>query len=547
VLVATTIAVAAHLAWPAREPAPEAPVDRTAEAPKPEAPPASAGPNFLTAAQARANLSHWCQDVDAARRQAAAEGKSLAIVFLGSDRFSVRWLQEVLGRPEFPKALGDRYIPVLIDFPREREARAKVRDPERNLAVKRHYQVRRLPRMVLADARGLPFGLIDYAEGGIETFAKRLERVEANRAERDRLLRQIESAEGEAKLQAIEKALALLGELDLVPQYKPLLQEWLALVRQYDPGNEHGAHEAVFHAVWMVSLIEMQLDRPNRQEIDRRIAELDEWLRTHPFKNPDRAASLHYYAAGALSVSGQLDAALKQAEAGLACRPRNPILREQLAMAVAAIRGVGTGTGFAVAPGGLVLTNHHVIQGAKSIRVRVSGRGDVWPAQIVAQDAQQDIALLKVELPPGIELAPIPLAESPARRGARVLAIGFPPANSWSDAALKLTQGIISATPDETAEGMFVLDCRINPGNSGGPLCDVYGNAVGMVAAKSYGGVGVDSYGMALPSDVLRRFLARHLPPDQPLAPPRKAQRPLEWEEVAPQVSPSVMMVFRGP
>lgn len=505
-----------------------------------------APPEFLSPAQARARIAHWTQDVDAARRQAAAEGKSVAIVFLGSDRFSTRWLQEVLAHKDFAQTMLPRYVLVLIDFPREREARARVRDPERNQAVRRHYRVRRLPRMVLADAQGLPFAMLEYAEGGVPAFATRLAQAQAQRAQRDRLLAEIASAEGAAKLPAIDKALALLGELDLVPHYKDVLLQWLELARKYDPTNEQGVYEAVFHAVWMIELLDMQFDRPNRQEIDRRIAELNDFLHAHRFKNPDGAASLHYYAAGALSVAGELDAALRHAEAGLACRPRNPILREQLALAVASIRGVGVGSGFVVAAGGFALTNHHVVQGAKSLRVRLSGQNEAWPAQVMAADPVLDVALLKVALPAEGSAPPIPLADKPARRGARVLAVGFPPASSWGDAALKLTQGIVSATPDENPERMLVLDCRINPGNSGGPLCDAYGNAVGMVTAKSYGGVGVDSYGMALPAEVLREFLAKHLPAGYALPPPRPTQKPREWEDIAPQVSPAVMMILRG-
>ena len=505
-----------------------------------------AAPEFLTPAQARARLAAWTQDLDAARHQAAAEGKSLAIIFLGSDRFSTRWLQEVLAQRDFTETIAPRYVPVLIDFPREREARARVRDPERNQAVRRHYRVRRLPRMVLADAQGLPFAMLEYAEGGVATFATRLAQAEAHRAERDRLLREIASAEGAAKLPAIEKALGLLGELDLVPHYKEVLPQWLELARRHDPANEQGVYEAVFHAVWMVALLDMQFDRPNRQEIDRRVAELDDFLKAHRFKNPDRAASLHYYAAGALSVAGEWDAALRRAEAGLACRPRNPILREQLALAVASIRGVGVGSGFLVAPGGFVLTNHHVVQGAKGLKVRPSGQSEVWPAELVAADPVLDVALLKVAMPANHSRAPIPLAVKPARRGARVLAVGFPPASSWGDAALKLTQGIISATPDENPERMLVLDCRINPGNSGGPLCDAHGNVVGMVTAKSYGGLGVESYGMALPAELLREFLAKYLPAGHELPPPRPGHQTQEWEDIAPQVSPAVMMILRG-
>jgi S1-C subfamily serine protease len=77
-------------------------------------------------------------------------------------------------------------------------------------------------------------------------------------------------------------------------------------------------------------------------------------------------------------------------------------------------------------------------------------------------------------------------------------------------------------------------------------LCDVFGNAVGMVTAKTAGGSGVESYGMALPADVLRTFLARHLA-EKGLAPPRPSAVGLEWDQVDRLVSPSVLMVLRAP
>jgi S1-C subfamily serine protease len=131
-----------------------------------------------------------------------------------------------------------------------------------------------------------------------------------------------------------------------------------------------------------------------------------------------------------------------------------------------------------------------------------------------------------------------------AARGAKVAAFGFPMSDTVGS-TLKLTTGIISALADESTEGMCVLDCRVNPGNSGGPLCDTRGHVVGMVTAKSGGGFGVDSYGMALPAATLRPFLLKHLPDTaKGIIAPDKGDA-MEWEEVDRRVGPSVLMIIR--
>jgi S1-C subfamily serine protease len=94
------------------------------------------------------------------------------------------------------------------------------------------------------------------------------------------------------------------------------------------------------------------------------------------------------------------------------------------------------------------------------------------------------------------------------------------------------------------------LDCRINPGNSGGPVLNRFGHVIGMVTAKTVGGVGVDSYGVAIPATDLHTFLKAHLPADavRPLttstmdnaSSPRR-----EWEEIDAAVSPGVLMVLK--
>jgi hypothetical protein len=96
--------------------------------------------------------------------------------------------------------------------------------------------------------------------------------------------------------------------------------------------------------------------------------------------------------------------------------------------------------------------------------------------------------------------------------------------------------------PEKRTMGMLMLDCRVNPGNSGGPLCNNKGECIGLITAKSGGGFGVDSYGMARPGMALQKYLEDHLPN---YAPPDTADEDLEWDKIYQHVSASVLMIVK--
>ncbi|MDH3713656.1 MAG: DegQ family serine endoprotease [Gammaproteobacteria bacterium] len=136
------------------------------------------------------------------------------------------------------------------------------------------------------------------------------------------------------------------------------------------------------------------------------------------------------------------------------------------------------GSGFIISADGYVLTNHHVVEGADSIIVRMHDRRELV-AEVVGTDERSDIALLKVD---GGDL---PVAElgssSDLRVGEWVLAIGSPFGFEHS-----VTSGIVSAKgrslPNENYVPFIQTDVAINPGNSGGPLFDLDGEVVGINA-----------------------------------------------------------------
>lgn len=163
-------------------------------------------------------------------------------------------------------------------------------------------------------------------------------------------------------------------------------------------------------------------------------------------------------------------------------------------------RGVSMGTGFIISNDGYVLTNHHVVDGADEVTVRLSDRRE-YKAKVVGSDEQSDVALLKIA---ATNLPFLRAGDSRALRpGQWVVAIGSPFGLDHS-----VTAGIVSAVgrSNPYANQQYVpfiqTDVAINRGNSGGPLLDTRGQVVGInsqIFSNSGGYMGVS---FAIPIDV---------------------------------------------
>jgi serine protease Do len=157
------------------------------------------------------------------------------------------------------------------------------------------------------------------------------------------------------------------------------------------------------------------------------------------------------------------------------------------------------GSGFVIRADGLIVTNRHVIVGARVIRVRLADGREV-PARIVGADAITDIALLKVDAGP---LTALRLGSShTASVGDAVIAIGNPFGLGQSVSA-----GIISARARTLEDDPYIdflqTDAAINRGNSGGPLLALDGTVLGVTSAifsPSGGSVGL---GFAIPAETV--------------------------------------------
>ncbi|MDX1393576.1 MAG: Do family serine endopeptidase [Gemmatimonadota bacterium] len=167
---------------------------------------------------------------------------------------------------------------------------------------------------------------------------------------------------------------------------------------------------------------------------------------------------------------------------------------------------LGSGSGFIIDAAGQIVTNHHVVDGATTIRVRLND-GREFAAEVVGSDAATDIAVLEIDAA-GESLPTVPWGDSDRLLvGDWVLALGNPLGLEFT-----VTSGIVSARGRQLNGGSGALesyiqtDAAINPGNSGGPLIDLAGNVVGINSAI-YGGQRFVGYGFAVPSALAQRVI----------------------------------------
>ena len=141
-----------------------------------------------------------------------------------------------------------------------------------------------------------------------------------------------------------------------------------------------------------------------------------------------------------------------------------------------------TGTCFAASPGGLLITSHHVVDGAVTIEVQLSD-GRTLPARVASASRSNDIALLQIdeELDSYLTLA----AARSARAGDAVFTMGYPN-SEFLGVQPKFTEGAISAMSGLHDEPSYLqMSVPIQPGNSGGPVVNERGEVVGVVAATA--------------------------------------------------------------
>lgn len=158
----------------------------------------------------------------------------------------------------------------------------------------------------------------------------------------------------------------------------------------------------------------------------------------------------------------------------------------------------GTGSGFIISADGLILTNHHVVDGADEIKVRLTDNRE-FTGKVLGSDAKTDIAVVKIDAK---DLPYLTMGNSDELKvGEWVAAIGSPFGLDNT-----VTSGIVSAKSRKLPSDQYVpfiqTDVAVNPGNSGGPLFNMKGEVVGInsqIFSTSGGFMGLS---FAIPSNL---------------------------------------------
>ena len=172
----------------------------------------------------------------------------------------------------------------------------------------------------------------------------------------------------------------------------------------------------------------------------------------------------------------------------------------------------GNGSGSVFDQQGHILTNYHVIEGANNINVTLFN-GDSFPAELVGQDPDNDIAVLQITAPESL-LFPLQWGDSSNLRvGQHIIAIGNPFGleRTMSTGIISSLNRQITSKTRRTIRSIIQIDAALNQGNSGGPLLSSRGELIGMntaIATRSGDNAGI---GFAIPINTIRRVVPQLL------------------------------------
>jgi len=172
--------------------------------------------------------------------------------------------------------------------------------------------------------------------------------------------------------------------------------------------------------------------------------------------------------------------------------------------------GTAQGTGFVIDSNGDIVTNHHVVENATSIKLTFAD-GTTADAKLVGSDATTDLAVIHVDVNSS-ELHPLAFGDSSALQvGDAVVAIGDPYGleNTVTAGIVSALDRTITSPNNHPIGGAIQTDAAINSGNSGGPLLNLSGQVIGVnsqIESSSGGNIGI---GFAVPSNTVKKVVAQ--------------------------------------
>jgi len=192
----------------------------------------------------------------------------------------------------------------------------------------------------------------------------------------------------------------------------------------------------------------------------------------------------------------------------------DPIVRSEGEMSGVVTRQRGSGSGVVVDPAGYVITNAHVVEGARQVQVLLAvppdpnsqfrsilrPRGELVTARVVGTDQETDLAVLKIDR---TGLPTLQLGDSDElRQGQLVLAFGSP-LGLTNSVSMGVVSSVARQLQPESPMIYIQTDATINPGNSGGPLVNMAGRLVGINTSMFSQSGGSEGIGFAVPSNIV--------------------------------------------
>ena len=202
-----------------------------------------------------------------------------------------------------------------------------------------------------------------------------------------------------------------------------------------------------------------------------------------------------------------------------------------------------SGSGIILSKNGYIATNHHVIDGAKTIEVDVfvGGIKKTYLADVINSDKTNDLSLLKIRdekfLSPTINYG---IKTHDVKVGEKVFTLGYPMIDLQGD-EIKLTDGIISSKSGfQNDPTTYQISAPIQPGNSGGPLFDINGNLIGITSSKLNSN-DAQNVNYAIKVSYLMNFL--DIQPNIPTLPSQSLLSGKPLTELVTNLSPVVVLI----
>lgn len=226
----------------------------------------------------------WMHDFEAAKAKAAKENKDLLIDFTGSDwcHWCIKLNEEVFQHDPFKKGVADKYVLVELDYPNDKSKMDEATIAQ-NDELQKTYAIQGFPTILLTDAMGRPYAKTGYQQGGPEAYVTHLAELNTAKEKRD------EALAAANKLEGVEKAKALFGALQVVPEdYRSLYPDVITEIKNLDPKDETGIAAAEMIRVAMEDL-ESGLESAMRgKDSEKALSLIDGFVKTHDPKDEQK-------------------------------------------------------------------------------------------------------------------------------------------------------------------------------------------------------------------------------------------------------------------